>query len=345
MTRSTTTLRGRAALVLSLLVMLVLVIGCAGAASAPEANRDNGKPAPGLPGQPLGGEAPGTDASGGGDPNLIFDAARPDLLIIKTGDLELQVKAIEDSTAAATNAIVALGGYVSGSQQYGDEENLTASITYRIPSAKWDEAVAMLRGLAIKVLSAQTQTQDVTGQVVDLTARIDNLKVSERALQSIMSQATKIADVLAVQTELTTVRGEIERATAEKQHLQEQASLSTLTVRFTLKPDPALLVSQQKFDPKDQVDRATASLVEVLQGLATAGIWFAIVWLPIVLVLAVIAGLVAWVLRRRNVFGRTATVEGGSIPAAAAPSPSEFVATPRPSDDADATSSEGSEDR
>ena len=31
------------------------------------------------------------------------------------------------------------------------------------------------------------------------------------------------------------------------------------------------------------VDEATASLVDIVQALTTAGIWFAIVWLPVLL--------------------------------------------------------------
>ena len=36
-------------------------------------------------------------------------------------------------------------------------------------------------------------------------------------------------------------------------------------------------------------------MVSVLQSLATAGIWFAIVWLPILLVLGVVDRLVVWI--------------------------------------------------
>ncbi len=77
---------------------------------------------------------------------------------------------------------------------------------------------------------------------------------------------------------------------AQQSGLQEQAAYSTLTVTFSLKPDP-VQTSQQQFDPKSQVDQASASLVGVLQALATAGIWFAIVWLPILIAL----GILAWI--------------------------------------------------
>jgi len=293
-------------------VIVLLVIGCGGAASAPlqpaAAPVDEGgggleflsSAARAVPEPQGGGGSTGADSASGGNAvgDTVLDAARPDLLIIKTGMLDLQVDAVDQAVTAAAARITALGGYVSGSEQVGEGEEVTATITYRIPADSWEAVLAALRSLAVKVVTEQTGTEDVTGQVVDLRARIANLQVTEQALQAIMAKATKITDVLAVQAELTTVRGQIEEATAQKQRLEEQAALSTLTVRFSLQPEPAVVASQKKFDPKSEVDRATASLVEILQGLATAGIWFGIVWLPILLVLAVVALGVAFVGRR-----------------------------------------------
>ena len=301
MRTSIDTSRGAFARLTALLVILLLVIGCGGAASAPQRLDTVGSGigdggAEQAPGEP---RAVPVEGGEGGSGYRVLDAARPDLLVIKTGTLQLQVKSVGDASGAAAIAITALGGYVSGSEHYGDGEKEVATITYRIPADRWTDALAALRSLAIKVVSEITQTQDVTGQVVDLGARIANLQATERALQSIMDQATKISDVLAVQAELTKVRGDIEVATAEKKHLQEQAAFSTLSVQFGLQPEAAIVVSQQKFDPKDQVDRAAASLVEILQGLATVGIWFGIVWLPVLLVLGFITLAVVVVVRRR----------------------------------------------
>ena len=47
-----------------------------------------------------------------------------------------------------------------------------------------------------------------------------------------------------------------------------------------------------------EVDQASASLVDVLQAVATAGIWFGIVWLPVLFALAIVLGIVLLVLRR-----------------------------------------------
>lgn len=287
-----------ATIALAALLAALLVTACAGGAAGP-INRDEGAGG-GAEGRPGAQPAPGpVDGGTDGTGTVVLDAARPELLVIKTGTLDLQVEAVDKAVSAAAGAIEALGGYVSGSEQAGDGENVTATITYRIPADRWEDALAALRALALKVVAEKTGTQEVTGQVVDLRARIANLQATERALQSIMTQATKISDVLAVQAELTKVRGEIEAATAQKQHLEEQAAFSTLTAQFSLRPEPAVIASQKKFDPKTEVDRASASLVEVLQGLATAGIWFGIVWLPILLVLGLVTLVVGVVVRRR----------------------------------------------
>jgi hypothetical protein len=85
--------------------------------------------------------------------------------------------------------------------------------------------------------------------------------------------------------------------TAEKQSLEGQAAYSTLAVTFSLKPDP-VLTSKSQFDPKNEVDQASASLVGVLQGLATAGIWFAIVWLPILIAIGIVVAIGLFIYRR-----------------------------------------------
>ena len=240
----------------------------------------------------------GGTTPGAGDGDFVLAAPRDELLIVKIGTLTLQVSGIGGAVTAATSAIDALGGYAAGSQRSGSGEGTQATVTFRVPAARWDEAMNAVRGLAHEVLTEESTTEDVTSQVVDLGARIRNLQATERALQSIMDRAEVIKDVLSVQSELTTVRGKIEQLTAQKVHLEEQAAYSSLTVTFVLKPAPVLVEQQEGFDPASEVDAASASLVGLLQGVATAGIWFGIVWLPILIALAIITAIGVIIFRR-----------------------------------------------
>jgi len=228
---------------------------------------------------------------------VLYDPNTPNLQIIKTGTLALQVDGLDAALANATQKIASLGGYTGGSQRQGDGDKASASVIYRIPAQRWVDALVVLRGLATKVLGEQTQSEDVTTKIVDLSARITNLQATEQALQGIMLKATKISDILAVQTQLTETRGQIEQATAERKHLTEQAAFSTLTVTYGLK-EQAVVATTKQFDPATEVDRASAKLVKGFQSLETAGIWFGIVWLPILVGLAVIGLLLVLILRR-----------------------------------------------
>lgn len=219
-------------------------------------------------------------------------------LIVRTGQLNLEVAVLDEALVAAERAVTAAGGYVAASQRQGDDEKASAMVTYRIPVERWEATLAALRKVGVKVLSEQTGSEEVTSQVVDLGARLTNLRATESALQAIMAKATKIPDILEVQAQLTGVRMEIEQLTAQKQSLEERAAMATVTVGFSLPPAVAVTQVQEGWDPASEVDRAAATLVGLSQGLANAAIWFAIVVLPLALFLGILVG-AAWLVARR----------------------------------------------
>jgi hypothetical protein len=135
-----------------------------------------------------------------------------------------------------------------------------------------------------------TKEQDVTSAVVDLEARLANLKGSEAQYRVLLGQAVKIDDILAVQTRLDDVRGQIEQLQAQHKELTGLADLSTLTV--TLIPT-ALQQAAGGWDPGKTISDAFASLVDVGQSIGDGLIWFAIVWLPVLIVLGIVI-LLAW---------------------------------------------------
>jgi hypothetical protein len=284
---------------LGLLAALSLAVAACGGSAALSTVGDS------VGGQPGGAPAPAATAgpafAGETDEQLYranADVAGKGPLIVRTGQLNLEVAVLDDALAAAEQAVTAAGGYVAASQRQGDDENAGAMVTYRIPVERWEATLAALRKVGVKVLSEQTGSEEVTSQVVDLGARLANLRATESALQAIMTKATKIPDILEVQSQLTGVRGEIEQLTAQKQSLEERAAMATLTVGFSLPPTVAVAAVQESWDPANEVDRAAATLVGLGQGVANAAIWFVIVLLPLALVLGILVG-VAWLVARR----------------------------------------------
>jgi hypothetical protein len=290
-----------------LLLIVLVVVGCA-AGSAGASPGFLGQ-APDEAARPAG-EAPAAEPvpaegeSTGGRTRTAFDAPRDGALVIKTGSLELEVPDLSPTLLKARTAIVGLGGYVSASQQTSGDERQVASVTYRIPAERWDEALDALKKLGTKLVGEQTQAVDVTTQVVDLEARITNLRAAEAQLQGIMARAEKIPDILEIQAQLTQVRGEIEGYVAQKENLEDQATYGTLAVTFEVPVLPVAEV-QKGWELQTEVDRALAQLVQLGQALATVGIWFAIVILPVLLIGAIGLALVVMIARRIGLDRRT----------------------------------------
>ncbi len=227
-------------------------------------------------------------------------AAIDDTKIIRTGTMSLEVSDLVKAMRTARDGIVGLGGYVGASTTSNDADKPSAEITYRVPVDKWETALDLLHGLGgltTKVVTEHTEAVEVTGQVVDLQANIANLQASEIALQGIAEKATKISDVLEVQAQLTATRGQIQSLAAQLKDLNDRSAYASMAVDFNV-PVVAVEAAGKGWDPGSVVDEAAATMVSVLQGLATAGIWFVIVWLPIFLVLGVLAVIAIWVARR-----------------------------------------------
>ena len=243
------------------------------------------------------------------DPNGRIAAADalapvPALLIVRTGTLSLRVDVIPEALQRAGTLVTAAGGYVAASKETGSGDEASGSIDLRIPAASWDGTLAALRELGT-VLGQDIGTEDVSGHVVDLDARVANLRATEAALQAIMAKATKIDDILDVQEQLTATRGEIEQLVAKAAGLRDRAAFGSLSVALSLpvvaRPSPTPAATPG-WDPGRDVELATGRLVQVGQAATTGGIWFAIVGLPLLAagVIAVLLVRLLWLVARRT---------------------------------------------
>ncbi len=205
--------------------------------------------------------------------------------IVKTGEVTLQVANVANATSRVRAMTVELGGYVGGAQAGTLQD--AATLTLRIPAARFDDALSRLHEIGDKVLVEATREEDVTSSVVDLNARLQNLASSEAQYRTLMTKATKIEDILAIQSRLDDVQGQIEQLTAQLKQLTNQASLATLTVTLQPQAEP-IQAASSGWDPGATLSAAVGALLSFGQGLVTVGIWLAIVGLPIVLVLTIL---------------------------------------------------------
>ncbi|MFN2484702.1 MAG: DUF4349 domain-containing protein [Candidatus Limnocylindria bacterium] len=280
-----------------------LVAACSGGAVAMPIGAGSGAPEAAALGSDTDegqrGIAEGNDsANGGAIADLALNLERR---IIQIGEVSIEVEDVEATLTEVRAVASALGGYVAATEA-SDVADSGASLTLRIPAEQFDEALGRLHDVG-EVLHESTHEEDVTSAIVDLEARIENLRASEVTYRSLLERATDIEDILAVQSRLDEVRSQIEQLDAQAQSLSGQADLSTLTVRLVPQPLP-VEESTEGWNPGESAEQAVAALLTLGRGLLTALIWIAIVLLPLGIVFGVAALLVlrlTGVFRRRTV--------------------------------------------
>ena len=166
------------------------------------------------------------------DPSVVPDQAPPahGPMIIRTAGLTLTAKNFDDSRTRLDDILRRHRGYIGDlnvNSPTGSGRSFTA--TLRIPADQLDAALADLKSLG-RVETESQNGQDVTSQYVDLEARLGNARHTEERLTALLRERTgKLSDVLAVENEISRVRGEIEQMEAERKNLSSQVTFATIT--------------------------------------------------------------------------------------------------------------------
>jgi hypothetical protein len=230
--------------------VLLVFAGCTGAMSgsdsgAPVGGSDLGA-AQGGAGDAVRAETgAGGDGGGGGGQNGAADdvsnsVAAQERMLILTGEISLRVDDYEQTRSALEAMARDRGGYVSDSTERthrrGDTTWKTGTVVIRVPSDDFTAAFEEAKGHG-SVESASTSSQDVTEQVIDIEARLENLRAERDRLRTLYEQANETEDVLRVSRELSNVQEQIERLEARQRQLESQVQYATITVRIDERPD------------------------------------------------------------------------------------------------------------
>ena len=181
---------------------------------------------------PVEGEASFSASGRATQPRRIVPSESPD--IIHTGSMLLSVRRgnLLKAFDAVTSDAAGQGGYIADSSSASQNTQApTASLVIRVPSSRFTSLILAVSALG-KVENEQVQGQDVTGQLVNLSARITNLEAEQVALRALVERAGSIPNILQAQNELFTVESEIEQLSAEQASLDSQTSYATLTVNL-----------------------------------------------------------------------------------------------------------------
>ncbi|MGA7688373.1 MAG: DUF4349 domain-containing protein [Jiangellales bacterium] len=321
MSTHSATRRKTASILVALLAAGTLLAGCTSSGNDSGSSVDGAEPG----------------MAGGGTGELVESEVAPDALESEdrsvTGDatdistpddraviyyVDLLVEVDDVGAAAKDAAAVAarFDGYVQSESSGGIDQPIPAPgddvapfptfeaqsvLVLRVPAERYEQAVVELEALG-ETVSRTRNAQDVTQEVVDVQTRIETQEASIDRLQALLGEATKIGDIVAIETELTSRIAELESLKARQEQLATETDLATITVTF-LPPDTVVEEGTGFVAGLEAGWRAFVRSVEL--GLTALG-----AALPFLLALAVLTvPLVGWLVvrhRRQQRAGNTA---------------------------------------
>jgi Domain of unknown function (DUF4349) len=187
--------------------------------------------------------------------------------VIRTSSMTMIVQHPDEVTQKITALADALGGYLVSSDS-GGENATAATLTIRVPAARFEEARTEIRKLGLRLENEKVEAEDVTRQYVDQDATIRNLRAEEAGYLFILKKATTVKDMLAVSEELSNVRGQIEQQQAEFNALSKQ--IETVALSISLKTQAEERVLGLNWRPLYQIKLAMRDGMESVANYATA---------------------------------------------------------------------------
>jgi hypothetical protein len=153
--------------------------------------------------------------------------------IIRNGTLDMQVTALEPALKALRAEVERAGGYSADeSQSTGDDGAKQASVTVRLPAARFDASLAAIQGLG-RVERVTITGEDITEQYYDLEVQLKNRKQLEvRMLALLERQSNRLSELLEIEREVGRIRSEIDGLAGKQRFWDSQVSLSRLVVNL-----------------------------------------------------------------------------------------------------------------
>ncbi|PPG39663.1 hypothetical protein C5C17_12935 [Pseudoclavibacter sp. RFBA6] len=309
MTPMRTTLR-RLGAATALTLTALLLAGCANGYSSTESAG-----APQGVAQEDAGQAP---MAGAAEENR--DVVTTGYVGIQTGDVpgvREQVEALVEARDGRIDARSETGGDV-----------ISAQLTARVPAEDYDAFITELREVG-EVVSVETSAVDVTLQKTDMASRVATLEASVTSLRGMLSSATEVDDLLAIETTLTERTGELQSLRAQLEVLEESIASSTVSISISSDaPSPG-------GEPAGFLAGLRDGMAALFRGFAA--FWTAFGFALPGLVLLTVLGAAAWLIVRLSVKGaRTRAARRTTAPAVPQPAPAGRQTSTGPSASGDA---------
>ena len=159
--------------------------------------------------------------------------------IIKNGTIRMETLSFDETVKQILSSANSIGAYVQRSNVSGksietnlSEENRSGEFIVRVPKDKFDGFIQDIGNLG-SITTEQISTEDITSEYFDTQAHLKSLIIQEERLLELLKKTGELKDIIALESELSRVRYEIESLTGNLKKWDNLIDFCTLNIQIS----------------------------------------------------------------------------------------------------------------
>lgn len=153
--------------------------------------------------------------------------------MIWTGNVEVQVKNVDEATVGINNLCKKYNAFVSTMNLNNTSYEISNDITIRVSSEHFASLMEDIKAQGDFLKNVSISSNDGTEQYIDVTSRLKTKKeVRERYIEILKNKTGKISEVLEAEEAIRKITEEIEAKEGQLRYLEDKIKYSTINVRL-----------------------------------------------------------------------------------------------------------------
>ena len=206
--------------------------------------------------------------------------------VIRRADLDIRVDNVEKAEKSVGAIVQSAGGYTETAASSDlASAHPVLNLSLRVPASTFDSSIAKFEALGVR-LSKKISSDDVTGQLVDLDARLKTLRAQEDVYRGMLKNRGQLDDVFNIQSRLTEVRTQIETIEGERKVQSGLAAMSSIALTL----EQSAVANQAPADPNwlgqtwGEASSGASASFRVLSVFVIWAVAFCPFWIPVLLI-------------------------------------------------------------
>ncbi|WP_052259413.1 DUF4349 domain-containing protein [Flavobacterium sp. KMS] len=215
--------------------------------------------------------------------------------IIKDGTVSVKTNDIAASKKNIDELIKKLNGYYEVEDLQNTDQSISYDLKIRVPADNFEKLISSIENGKDELTSKSIQARDVTEEFVDITTRLANKREYLKRYKELLSKASTVKDILAIEESIRVIEEEIESTEGRLKYLSDQVSFSTLNLNLYKEKEYIYKAREQdKFSEriKNSISEGWTSIVDFL-------LWLFSIW-PFIILITGIVYIVRKIRRKRK---------------------------------------------